>query len=66
MSEYLDVLAEYQMELRDALNFFKALDGKVFEGRQIKFSVQTEPSLAEPEADAWCQIWQLITEKKAR
>lgn len=63
VSEYLDCLSQYQMELRNVIEFFKTLDGKVFEGKQIQFSVKTEPSLTEVEADAWCQLWSKLVKR---
>ena len=49
VSAYLNQLSAYQIELRNAIQFISTLNGKLFEGKKIKVSVKTEPSLTEME-----------------
>jgi hypothetical protein len=54
------------LALQEALQFIESLDGKLFDGKKLKISVITEPSLTEDEADLWSQLWGKITENKKK
>jgi hypothetical protein len=56
VSAYLDDIANYQLALQEALQFIESLDGKLFDGKKLKISVITEPSMTEDEADLWSQL----------
>ena len=66
VSAFLDDIANYQLALQEALQFMESLDGKFFDGKKLKISVITEPSMTEDEADLWSQLWGKITENKKK
>jgi hypothetical protein len=52
-----------QTELHACAELFSSLDGKYYDGKKLKISIITDPSLTVSEAVVWNSVWEKLTMK---
>ena len=62
-SACVDDLLDCQTELHACVELFSSLDGKYYDGKKLKISIITDPSLTDSEAVVWNSVWGKLTMK---